>query len=337
MRLTGQTDARNGTTSYAYNGADWVTNVVTPAPGAGQAAQQTQTVYDAQGRVWLTRLPDGAWQTNQYSLTGELQLQTGSRTYPVGYGYDSQGRLTSMTNWASFSSGAGARVTTWSYDSQRGWLSAKRYPDSTGPDYTNTAGGRLKTRTWARGTPRMVTTYAYGFEGADPNAKHGDLVGTTYTNDPAGAPAVTLVYDRLGRLQTATQNGFTNTLAYNYASQLLSESYSGGPLGGRMVENQYDGYLRRTTNQVRLTTGSPLAAVAYGYSQTSGWLDTVSSGNYAAGYSYVANSPLVSQINFKQGSVVKMTTAKAYDPVSQQTAIQSAVAGANQLPQAFAY
>ena len=50
-----------------------------------------------------------------------------------------------------------------------------------------------------------------------------------------------------------------------------------------------------------------------------------------------ANSPLVSQINLKQGSVVKMTTAKAYDPVNRLTAIQSAVAGANQLPQAFGY
>jgi hypothetical protein len=229
------------------------------------------------------------------------------------------------------------RVTTWNYDAYRGWLESKRYPDSTGPDFTYTDGGRLKTRTWARGNPRIVTTYNYGFDDGVSNNDHGDLVGTTYTNDPAGTPAVTLAYDRLGRLQTATQNGFTNTLAYNYASQLLSESYSGGPLGGRMVENQYDGYLRRTINQVRFTNGSPLAAVAYGYSQTSGWLDTVSSGNYAAGYSYVANSPLVSQINFKQGSVVKMTTAKAYDPVNRLTAIQSAVAGANQLPQAFGY
>jgi hypothetical protein len=37
----------------------------------------------------------------------------------------------------------------------------------------------------------------------------------------------------------------------------------------------------------------------------------------------------VSQINFKQGSVVKMTTAKAYDPVNRLAPIQSVVAGAN--------
>ena len=122
----------------------------------------------------------------------------------------------------------------------------------------------------------------------------------------------------------------------NAFRQFWQDSVYGG-WGGRMVENQYDGYLRRTQNQIRLTGGAALAAVAFGYSPTSGWLDSVTSGNYAATYSYVANSPLVSQINFKQGSVVKMTTAKAYDPVSQQTAIQSAVAGANQLPQAFAY
>jgi hypothetical protein len=48
-----------------------------------------------------------------------------------------------------------------------------------------------------------------------------------------------------------------------------------------MVENQYDGYLRRTQNQIRLTGGAALAAVAFGYSHASGWLDNLTSGKYA--------------------------------------------------------
>ena len=35
----------------------------------------------------------------------------------------------------------GALVTTWNYDTNRGWLINKRYDNNQGPDYTYTAGG----------------------------------------------------------------------------------------------------------------------------------------------------------------------------------------------------
>src|SRR6266487_4203361 len=40
------TDARNGTTTYAYDNADRVTSVSTPLPGTGQSAQTTSSFYD---------------------------------------------------------------------------------------------------------------------------------------------------------------------------------------------------------------------------------------------------------------------------------------------------
>lgn len=55
-----------------------------------------------------------------------------------------------MQTWTNFSLGNGAAVTTWSNNAFRGWLDSKRYADTSGPDYTYTAGGRLKTRQWAR-------------------------------------------------------------------------------------------------------------------------------------------------------------------------------------------
>ena len=93
----------------------------------------------------------------------------GSRTYPVEYTYDPQGRMKTMKTWQDFTGNAGTAITTWNYDSQRGWLLSKDYPDpttgaagTTGPDYTYTAGGRLKTRTWARtgtgGVPQETVT-----------------------------------------------------------------------------------------------------------------------------------------------------------------------------------
>jgi YD repeat-containing protein len=66
------------------------------------------------------------------------------------------------------SGGTGARVTTWNYHAQRGWLGSKVYDDwAAGPSYACTAACRLLTRTWARG---ITTTYGY--------TAAGDLVDT---------------------------------------------------------------------------------------------------------------------------------------------------------------
>jgi YD repeat-containing protein len=168
------TDARNGTTFTSYNAADQPEFVTTPNPGDGQGPQTTQTFYDTSGRTIGLWLPDGATTTNEYHLTGLLKRTYGSRSYPVGYGHDAQGRMTSMTNWSGFAQGSGARLTTWTYDANRGWLANKRYPDATGPDYTYQPSGRLQTRFWARGNPRITTTYSYNTA--------GDLAAVTYAS-----------------------------------------------------------------------------------------------------------------------------------------------------------
>lgn len=73
-----------------------------------------------------------------------------------------------MKTWQNFAGGTGTAITTWNYDAYRGWLNSKDYADPTtgaagtvGPDYTYTAAGRMATRLWARGSPRVTTTYAY--------------------------------------------------------------------------------------------------------------------------------------------------------------------------------
>ena len=177
-----ETDARNGITIYTYNDADQVVTVTTPAPNTTQAAQTTTTYYDVSFRAWKVTAADGTSITNEFYKTGGLKRTYGSRTYPVAYGYDPQGRMTKMTNWTTFDaggSGSGARVTTWNYDAYRGWLSSKRYHDSTGPDYTYTDGGRLRQRSWVRvisSTNRVLTSYVYGFDNVSGTNSHGDLV-----------------------------------------------------------------------------------------------------------------------------------------------------------------
>jgi len=52
---------------------------------------------------------------------------------------------------------------------------------------------------------------------------------------------------------------------------------------------------------------------SYGYDNASR-LQTVSDGNNnSAAYTYLVNSPLVSQIAFKQSGNTRMTTTKSYD------------------------
>ena len=324
------TDARNGTTTLAHNDADLVTAVTTPAPGTGQPAQTTVTQYNPMLQAIRIVQPDGSSVTNEYHLTGLLARTYGSRSYPVGYGYDAQGRMTSMTNWTAFDpvgAGIGERVTTWNYHASRGWLSNKRYPDGTGPDYGYKPSGRLLSRTWARGNPRVTTTYAYS------NA--GDLSTVTYANDPAGTQNLTYTYDRRGRRATVAQGSMTTTFHYNEANQLIGEGYSGGTLGGLAVTNLYDAFLRRTYLAAKKNT-TTLASGSFGY-DTAGRLSTVTDGSWNSTYTYLANSPLVSQIVHKLNSTVAMTDTRQYDLLNRLTSISSTPAGANQLPVSFAY
>ena len=101
--------------------------------------------------------------------------------------------MSKLTNWTSFASSAGARVTTWNFDQYRGWLSSKQYDDGNGPRYDYTAAGRLADRYWARGT-----NTAYTYNGA------GDVATMSY-NDGVTA-AMTNGYDRLGH-RTVITNG----------------------------------------------------------------------------------------------------------------------------------
>ena len=248
------------------------------------SSQVTSNFFDLSLRLVAVQLPDATWVTNLYTPLGQIQQTYGSRQYPVGYGYDAQGRMTTMTNWANSATATGARVTTWAYDPYRGWLYGKSYPGSptNGPAYTYTSAGRLNTRTWARG---IVTSYAYNAAGEVKTTTYSD--GTTL--------AVGYGYDRLGR-QTGITNGTSVTaLTLNDAGCVLIEAYTNGPLNGWAVTNGYDALLRRT-NLVTLY-GGVRQTVATNNFDAASRMGTISDGTNSATYSFLANSPLVSQIN----------------------------------------
>jgi RHS repeat-associated protein len=322
-RQNTMTDARNGTTTLGFNNADLVATNTTPNPGGG-SPEITITAYNNMLQATGVTQPDSTTVSSVYLLTGELGLQYGSRTYPVGYTYDYAGRLQTMTNWSNFGGGSiGARVTTWNYNANRGWLTSKAYADGTGPSYTYTSAGRLHTRAWIRG---VTTTYGYD------NA--GGLTSVSYSD---ATPSVVNGYDRLGRLNSVACNSMTDTLTYNLANELLGESFSGGVLNGLSVTNGYDAYLRRTVLSA-LSSGSQFLSDAYGYdyaSRLASVTDVIN--NNSASYAYLANSMLVSNITFKQSSTTRMTTSKQYDYLNRLTQISSAPSASYTLPLAFNY
>ena len=114
-----------------------------------------------------------------------------------------------------------------------------------------------------------MATYSYN------NA--GELSGVTYSD---GTPTLSYGFDRLGRQSAVTNGTAICSLAYNDASQPLSETWSGGTLGGLSVTNGYDPYLRRTN--LSLVNGSSLLTrTVFGYDSASR-LETVGDGTNSA-------------------------------------------------------
>ncbi len=226
-----------------------------------------------------------------------------------------------MITWTNYAYGQGAATTTWNYDVNRGWLTNKTFADGKGTTYTYKPSGRLMTRTWARGTN---TTYAYN------NA--GDLSTVTY-ND--GSPGATQTYDRRGRLTSIAYAAVTTARVLDDAGNLISESYTGGLLNGVSVTNGYDQFLRRTNCAV-LNGSTVLSSNVYGF-DTASRLQTAGDGVNSATYSYLANSPLISQITFKSNTVTHMTTTRQYDNLNRLTSIWSVPTAGSQIGFSYGY
>ncbi len=87
------------------------------------------------------------------------------------------------------------------------------------------------------------------------------------------------------------------------------------------ISNGYDNLLRRTNN-VTLLSGAILKSETNNFDAASR-LNFISDGTNSATYTYLANSPLVSQIVFANNGTTRMTTAKQYDYLNRLTSINS--------------
>ncbi len=178
MRLWASTDLQNGKSTLVYNLADQPTIVVAPPAGDGSLLQSTIIAYDHMGRVTGNTYADQSVVNFRYWPNGKLRHTWGSRTYPVGYLYDPQARMTTMATWRTFPGAqnfltdpspnlTGAALTGWSYNLQRGWAEKKTHADGNVQQFLFTAAGRPTVRQAARqkavNTP-VTTTYKYDFQ-----------------------------------------------------------------------------------------------------------------------------------------------------------------------------
>jgi YD repeat-containing protein len=116
------------------------------------------------------------------------------------------------------------------------------------------------------------------------------------------------VYDRRGRRTSVTNGAEVATFTYNYAGQLLTETF---PNSRVIVTNTYDGLLRRSS-----LSGTGILPVQFSYDAASR-LSSVAQASLLAVYSYLPNSSLISNMVFSTSGVTKMTTTKTWDNLNR--------------------
>ncbi|MCD4779946.1 MAG: hypothetical protein K8S27_05275, partial [Candidatus Omnitrophica bacterium] len=239
-----------------------------------------------------------------YNDRGQLTRTWGNAAYPARYVYDPFGRLHEMHTWRTgtiwndpawpTAMDGSQDITTWNYQDSTGLLTSKVDDATQSVLYTYTYGGRLKTRTWARDSGSIFTTYNY-----DPNT--AELINILYSD--ITMTDISFTYDRLGRQDTITDALGGRDFDYSTGLQLETETITG--LYNKTITREYD-----TTTVIGryegLNTGVEYQ-ISYGY-DTAGRLNAVSYNSNGtvtgtATYGYLNNSGLIETLTTTTGQV----------------------------------
>ena len=304
-RQIAQTDGRGNTSQIVYDAQGRVAKTIDPL------GNETTYGYDALGRQVSVTDPLTNIVTTAYDAEGRV-VSRREATYPVDYTYDVYGNKVSMTTYRNESDvpmvggdvpGAphAGDTTRWLYDEPSGCVTNKVYADGKGPSYTYTPDGKLSRRIWARG---IITDYTYD--------SAGQLVSTTYSD---ATPTITMAYDRVGNLVSATTAGVvTNLYAYDLYGHCTNEWQNDFQL-----TRSYDALGRTTGYALRDSASLHEETVAYGYDSL-GRLFTMSSGTNSFTWSYLANSDLKASLAYPNG----LTASWTYDANNQLLQVRNA-------------
>jgi RHS repeat-associated protein len=312
-----------GTTSFTYDNADRVLSQTSPAPsGSGEGRQTTARIYDDMGRVKETISPDGSHSYTSYYPTGLVKRVWGGLSYPVYYQWTPQGRQWKLTT----SEGSAQEATiTWEYDSQRGWLTSKRFADNQGPSFTYSAGGRMESRTWARGVSVL-----FGYDAG------GTLDSLNYSD---GTPDVTYTIDRLGRIAFVEDGAGTAAYGYQDIDHLAQVTYTSGPLSDYSISREYDGLQRLNRLEIQ-DGGSVHSSVSYTYEGDTSRLWIVGQGQHLATYGYAdatGHPDRIQSLSITEGGQPRLASASNYDKLGRLISVSNKLAGSSVPYQRFEY
>jgi RHS repeat-associated protein len=219
-RLLSVTNAANQVTSYGYDPAGHQTMV---AYSDTTTPDVTATTYDGDGRRTSTT-DGGGTRTWSYDTFGEVVTQFNGAGAVVGYTYDADGNVTSIT----YPGVAGAVTRTFDKDDRlatvRDWngkttsfgydadsnQNATMYPNRTTATVTLNNADQQTATTLNAGTTTLASL-------TSPRDAAGQISGETPTSLPGSAQ--TFAYNSLEQLGSTTTGGATTSYTYNTADE----------------------------------------------------------------------------------------------------------------------
>ncbi len=284
-------DKRIGTSVTNYNNkgqVDYIEDAAGTKTGFTYDPETGQMVARINALNKITRFA--------YNRRGQLIHTWGDVPYPVEYLFNNFGEKVSMRtfrgadNWQQeeWPEKTGPYDEThWQYQKSSGLLLSKTDAKGNSVNYSYTAGGRLQTRTWARG---ITTTYNY-YPGT------GELESFDYSDN---TPDISFQYDRLGRKVRIIDGVGVHSFTYNSNMQLENEEITG----------KLNSYLNRKYDDLGRNSGFNMEqeySVDYHYDSVGrfdsiDWNITGKTGN--VDYRYLKNSDLVSGFSFNKNTSV---------------------------------
>jgi RHS repeat-associated protein len=267
-------------TVYAYNSGDQLTSVTRPGATPTSPGAVTTYTYDAGGALVSTASPNGVTSTMTYTPDGQVASisYSGSAAPNVTYGYDADGRLTSVTD------GTGSRTST--YDSF-GELTSTQNGNGQTVSYSYDADGHQTGITYplpAAATWATSSTVAYGYDNAGALISVTDLKGSKTTITPTRDGQTSAVF--LGT------TGDSLNYAYGQDGSLSSIALKDG--GGTTLQSF--GYADAPGGEILNETDTPVVtgpSASYSYDGKGRLTSAVPGTGSPASYSYDSSGNLL--------------------------------------------
>ncbi len=264
-RVTAHTDGRGNTRHAEYNAR------ARRSASIDALGKRTTYAYDQFGNLASVTDPLGHAIVYEYDLRGRKTYEGGA-TCPVSYAYDVFSAITNVTTYHDESSGAGSSIS-YEYDAGSRALVRQTNADQTSTVYAFNAGGKLTSRTLARG---IVSEYLHDAWNAVTNISYSD-----------STPSVSIQHDGMGRLSCVQDATGPASFAYDSYGQFTNEVTASAS-----VVRFYDEFGRDVG--YAHSSGTTTTNV---YDKSTGRLSATSFDGIAFSYGYVPGADLEAMIS----------------------------------------